>query len=38
MKQELRENMGHKEYDTSIENGRKMFAPLEDNEEVELED
>jgi hypothetical protein len=37
-KQELRENMGHKEYDTFIENGRKMFAPLEDNEEVELED
>jgi hypothetical protein len=37
-KQGLRENMGHKEYDTFIENGGKMFAPLEDSEEVELED
>lgn len=36
-KQELRENMGHAEYDTFIENGRKMFAPIssEDEEEVE---
>jgi hypothetical protein len=38
-KQELRENMGHKEYDTFIENGRKMFAPLQtEEEEVEFED
>jgi hypothetical protein len=27
MKKELRDNMGHEEYDTFMENGRKMFAP-----------
>ena len=37
-KHELRESMGHKEYDEFIENGRKMFAPLETEEVEELED
>jgi hypothetical protein len=27
LKQDLRDDMGHKEYDTFMENGRKMFAP-----------
>jgi hypothetical protein len=34
-KQELRESMGHREYDTFIETGRKMFAPLEVEDEIE---
>lgn len=37
-KNELRESMGHKEYEKFIENGRKMFAPLETEEVEELED
>ncbi len=37
-KHELKESMGHKEYDTFIENGRKMFAPLKTEEVEELED
>jgi hypothetical protein len=31
-KQALRDNMGHKEYDAFMENGRKMFAEVEDEE------
>ena len=31
-KQELRESMGHKEYDEFMDNGRKMFAPVESEE------
>jgi hypothetical protein len=27
LKQDLRDDMGHQEYDTFMENGRKMFAP-----------
>ena len=27
LKVELRDDMGYKEYDTFMENGRKMFAP-----------
>lgn len=27
LKKELRDEMGHEEYDTFMENGRKMFAP-----------
>jgi hypothetical protein len=27
LKKDLRDDMGHKEYDLFIENGRKMFAP-----------
>ena len=27
MKKDLRDDMGHEEYDNFIENGRKMFAP-----------
>lgn len=32
-KQELGENMGAKAYDEFMENGRKMFAPLEESSE-----
>lgn len=27
LKQDLRDDMGHEEYNTFMENGRKMFAP-----------
>jgi hypothetical protein len=27
LKQDLRDDMGHQEYDTFMNNGRKMFAP-----------
>ena len=32
LKKDLRDDMGHEEYDAFIENGRKMFAPKTEEE------